>query len=258
MKPWHSPLLLLHQWHKGTLTYSLPSTLSIATTRPPRSSTSNKAPSHSILCRRNDRTQSSVNPKIASNPLSTQRQNNTTSCIASKDFSCRIQGKIMRCYCPTIVPVECIGDDGENQTDGCPHITCPHCRGTIDNGVKSPDANGVMCRTQGEVVRIVDGAYYFPSHSDSDSFSAFDDGLTERFAMAMLNHVIPRTIWLNHVIPRPIWLNRCQERCRKRDHSNRTFCRFEYQTKRATHCHRQMWIRLYNPVESVESNDNQN
>jgi len=62
----------------------------------------------------------------------------------------------MRCYCPTIVPVECIGDDGENLTDGCPHITCPHCRGTIDNGVKSPDANGVMCRTQGEVVRIVD------------------------------------------------------------------------------------------------------
>mgnify|MGYP006977862775 FL=1 len=199
--------MLLHQWHKCTLTYSLPSTLSIATTRPPRSSTSNKAPSHSILCRRNDRTQSSVNPKIASNPLSTQRRNNTTSCIASKDFSRRIQGKIMRCYCPTIVPVECIGDDGENQTDGFPHITCPHCRGTIDNGVKSPDANGVMCRTQGEVVRIVDGAYYFPSHSDSDSFSAFDDGLTERFAMAMLNHVIPRTIWLNHVIHRPIWLN---------------------------------------------------
>ena len=114
--------------------------------------------------------QSSVDATIV-DPLSTQRlcpilcrrhANNTNSCIASKDFSRRIQGKIMRCFCHTIVPVECIGDDDENQTDGCPHIPCPHCRGTIDNGVKSPDANGVMCRTQGEVVRIVDGAYYFP------------------------------------------------------------------------------------------------
>ena len=162
MKPWHSPLLLLHQWLKCTLTDSSPPTLSTATTRPPRSSTCNKAPTYSILCRRNNCTRSSVNPKIASNPLSTPRRNNNTSHVASKDLSRRIQGKIMRCYCPTIVPVECIGDDDENQTDGCPHIPCPHCRGTIDNGVKSPDANGVMCRLQGEVVRIVDGAYYFP------------------------------------------------------------------------------------------------
>jgi len=152
------------------------------------STSGTSAPSHT-LCHRHYRLQrlvhrvhllpiklhriwSSVDATIALNPPSTQRlrpilcrRNAETTLlrIASKDFSRRIQGKIMRCYCPTIAPVECIGDDGENQTDGCPPISCPHCRGTIENGVKSPDANGVMCRTQGEVVRIVDGAYYFPS-----------------------------------------------------------------------------------------------